>query len=67
MTNARGGTTEHCSSRSRENPLRILSARHAPLWPVEVGQTGWTLNTRDAMPEGGKLTVESADAYLDEG
>ncbi len=45
----------------------------AGLWPIEADQTeleaailNLAVNARDAMPEGGKLTIEASNTYLDE-
>ncbi|HEY5048558.1 MAG TPA: ATP-binding protein [Rhizomicrobium sp.] len=59
--------------RSLGETIAIETILAAGLWPVstdpnqlEAAILNLSVNARDAMPKGGKLTIETANAYLDE-
>jgi signal transduction histidine kinase/CheY-like chemotaxis protein len=60
-------------ARSLGENVELETIGGAGLWSVEADVSeleaallNLALNARDAMPEGGKLTIESSNAYLDE-
>ncbi|HET8933844.1 MAG TPA: ATP-binding protein [Polyangiales bacterium] len=64
---------ERMLSRVLGEDIELVTKLTSPLWKVKVdrGQieqvlTNLMVNARDAMPQGGKLTIESAHAVFDE-
>jgi CheY-like chemotaxis protein len=67
-----GGISE-LLNRSLGETVAVETVRAAGLWKVEVDPNALesailnlAVNARDAMPEGGSLTIETSNAYLDE-
>jgi PAS domain S-box-containing protein len=68
------GNMSELLHRTLGETIAIETVRGAGVWRVEVDPTGLeaailnlAVNARDAMPEGGQLTIETANAHLDEG
>ncbi|MBW8845438.1 MAG: response regulator [Burkholderiales bacterium] len=66
------GTSE-LLKRSLGEPIELRTSLATAVWPVEADPTelqsallNLAVNARDAMPDGGKLTIETTNAYLDE-
>jgi CheY-like chemotaxis protein len=71
--NALVGSMSEMLHRTLGETISVEAVRGAGVWRVEVDPTGLeaailnlAVNARDAMPDGGQLTIETANAYLDE-
>jgi len=71
--NALVGSMSEMLHRTLGEMVSVETVRGAGAWRVEVDPTGLeaailnlAVNARDAMPDGGKLTIETANAYLDD-
>ncbi|WP_129645727.1 PAS domain S-box protein [Peristeroidobacter agariperforans] len=61
-------------NRSLGEMVAVETVRGAGLWKIEVDPNALesailnlAVNARDAMPDGGRLTIETVNAYIDEG
>ena len=66
-------TMSDMMGRTLGETITILTVRGAGLWEIEADITelesallNLAVNARDAMPDGGTLTLETANAYLDD-
>ena len=71
--NALVGSMSDLLHRTLGETVSVETVRGAGVWRIEVDPTGLeaailnlAVNARDAMPDGGRLTIETANAYLDE-
>ena len=71
--NALVGSMSDLLHRTLGETISVETVRGAGAWRIEVDPTGLeaailnlAVNARDAMPDGGQLTIETANAYLDE-
>jgi len=71
--NALVGSMSDLLHRTLGETISVETVRGAGVWRIEVDPTGLesailnlAVNARDAMPEGGRLTIETANTYLDE-
>ncbi len=71
--NALVGSMSDLLHRTLGETISVETVRGAGVWRVEVDPTGLeaailnlAVNARDAMPGGGRLTIETSNAYLDE-
>jgi PAS domain S-box-containing protein len=71
--NALVGSMSDLLHRTLGETISVETVRGAGVWRIEVDPTGveaailnLAVNARDAMADGGQLTIETANAYLDE-
>jgi two-component system NtrC family sensor kinase len=67
------GRTTELLVRSLGEQIQVETVRGAGLWQIEVDPAelesaviNLSINARDAMPDGGKITIETGNAFLDE-